>query len=273
MTVLDNIRERLSTFSHAIGRRAGKIRRRLDVAPPVLIYQMGKVGSSSIYRSLKPIWPGLTMHTHFITRDAKKSQTAHIIYERAIRPGRPIFVISPVREPIARNVSTFFQNFECETGIKYQNSTFSVNDLIQFFLRQFKHYDALRWFDNRFRVELGLDVYDYAFPASGSAVISHQNIKLLLMRSELPDEVKENAIRNFLELPHFVLSNTNSSAEKDYSEMYRQFKHTFVPPKWYFEAMYGSRFFNHFYDAVQRAMFIAHWTQQEPAQSNVGFSE
>jgi hypothetical protein len=54
-----------------------RLARRLDRARPVLIYQMGKVGSSSLKKSRVLTWPGLTIHTHNIAKDkANKAEAA-----------------------------------------------------------------------------------------------------------------------------------------------------------------------------------------------------
>ena len=43
---------------------------KLDKATPILVYQMGKVGSSSIYHPLKKMYPGVVAHTHQFNQEA-----------------------------------------------------------------------------------------------------------------------------------------------------------------------------------------------------------
>jgi len=238
------------------------ISRRLKAAAPVLVYQMGKVGSTSLQSSLKKTWPGLTIHTHTVARDLERNKRdTRIVYDRVIQTGGPLFVISPVRDPLGRNVSAFFQNFERITGVKYDESTFSVEELIRIFLQKFNHEMPLGWFDKHFKPILGLDVYDYDFSSSGVQVIHHSNIKLLLMRCELPDCVKESAVREFLNLPSFLLANANVGSQKDYAKTYEAFREAFVPPDWLITKMYESRFFNHFYGETYRNRLISEWTR------------
>jgi hypothetical protein len=245
-------------------RKGLTIRRRLEAAPPVLIYQMGKVGSSSLKASLTPSWPGLTIHVHSIKKELeRRRREVTLVYERVIRNGGPLFVISPVREPIGRNVSLFFQNFERHTGIKYNESAFSIEELIRIFLQKSNHDGPAAWHDSCFKPILGIDVYDYEFPSSGIQVITHRNTRLLLMRCELPDSVKEPAVREFLNLPTLSLLNKNVADEKDYAETYKKFKEAFIAPDWYIHKMYESRFFNHFYGESQKNSLIKRWTQNK----------
>lgn len=70
--------------------------------PDVLVYQMGKVGSTSIVRSLRAAGAGEVVQTH--SHDLARELIA------ARRPGRTITLITGVREPLARCISAFFQN-------------------------------------------------------------------------------------------------------------------------------------------------------------------
>jgi hypothetical protein len=245
-----------------------KIQRRLEAAPPILIYQMGKVGSSSLKSSLAPLWPGLTLHAHNLITENERL-AVRLLRETVISQRGPIFIISPVREPIGRNVSAFFQNFERDTGVKYHQATFSVKELIEIFLTKHNHAVPLTWFDTRLKPVLDIDVYDYQFPASGIQVIHNRNVKLLLMRSELTDSAKETAVRSFLSLPTFKLSKSNVGSHKPYAETYRRFLERFIPPPWYMTEMYESKYFYHFYDPSERERWIQKWTRKHGRSSAV----
>lgn len=272
MILLRTIRQSLSNLQLTAGHRPANILRRLDAAPPVLIFQMGKVGSSSLINSLASTWPGLTIHTHTITKDLEKSQRVRIVYDRVIQKGGPLFIISPVREPIGRNISAFFQNFERDTGVKYNDSRFSVEELIGIFLEEYNHDVPLVWFDKQFKPVFDIDVYSFKFPANGVQMIAHNNINLLLMRSELPDSVKESAVRDFLNMPKFALLNANVGSRKEYAKTYEQFRQLFMAPDWYVRKMYDSRFFTQFYGSTERNALIRKWQNKTrmPNKQRVG---
>jgi hypothetical protein len=265
MILLEKIQEGFSNFQLTINRRA-QLRRQLEAAPPVLIFQMGRVGSVSLRDSLTPIWPSLTVHTHNVRRDiARNKPGLSFIYNKVIRRGRPLFVISPVREPIAHLVYTFFKGFERYTGLEYSNSRFSIEELTRIFLEKTEHDRPLAWYDRYFKRTLGIDVYDHEFSSRGFQIIHHNNTRVLLMRSELPDRVKESAMREFLGLTAFSLSNKNVSWQKPYAETYRKFLDEFIAPDWYIQQMYESRFFKHFYGEAFKNGLIEKWTQRHGA--------
>ena len=116
--------EAFSCWNHIIQEKAyQQITRELDFRnieaiyeadDPVLVYQPGKVGSSSIYKSIKKI--GLdVIHLHrlgynetFLGKEIKDSYI-HILNE--IRNKKRIRIITGVREPIARDISSFMHNW------------------------------------------------------------------------------------------------------------------------------------------------------------------
>lgn len=119
-----------NTFRHAQAELA--FRRKISRvtegrARGLLIYQMGKVGSSSVTEALDALPDVETVHIHYLQPERihaiQESQTArglrspfsHLDRARLILefflPLQPrLDVISLVRDPVARNVSAFFQN-------------------------------------------------------------------------------------------------------------------------------------------------------------------
>jgi|SRR5690606_2252081 len=100
---------------------------RLYLSPYILIYQMGKVGSSSIYASLKAKGVPKVFHLHRMnpetTQKMKRTfleqnllaqfrteQLFETIYRKAIQRRKKVKIITLVREPISRNISAFFEN-------------------------------------------------------------------------------------------------------------------------------------------------------------------
>lgn len=86
---------------------------------PILIYQMGKVASRTIYKSLL-YTPGMQVfHVHRIGKDVHPN-----LYERVARFGHPAKIITLVREPISRNISDFFQHLDQYCGTKNAQKKF-----------------------------------------------------------------------------------------------------------------------------------------------------
>ena len=96
---------------------------RSQLPNPVLVYQMGKVGSSTVSASLRSA--GIkNLHVHFIGehwskaiqhhRTGENTLPQHLYLGRVLRywlnvTTRPIKVITLVRDPVARKISSVFQ--------------------------------------------------------------------------------------------------------------------------------------------------------------------
>lgn len=228
--------------------------RKLRRATPVLVYQMGKVGSESIYRSLAKEYAGPVLHAHHFTSN-HGDPLVRRLYDWAIVQARPLKVISLTREPISRNVSAFFQNFEKHTGFSYAEANFSIEELKAIFLSNCEHEIPLEWFDNHILAEFGIDVFSTPFPENGICTYRRNNVELLVMRLEISDNVKITAIKNFVGLDCFLLHNSNIGDEKNYSATYKAFKTKVKFSACYVDTMCASKYFRHFYS--QEAITIA----------------
>ncbi len=110
-----------------------------------LIYQMGKVGSKTIHRTL-------------IDADIKSYHThRHVVARRIISETKcKLIVISGYREPLARTISAFFQNMDNKNshwflGDRNDILRLSTQDLIKLFDEKLEpHLETMLnpWFDN-----------------------------------------------------------------------------------------------------------------------------
>lgn len=260
-----------------------KLRTRLYLSnqTPIIIYQMGKVGSNSILLSLEKLGIISLFHTHFLSKTIEKREyfdprplllkrtkierfrgekNADFLYKNIILKKRPVKIITSTREPIGRNISAFFENFERETGQKYENSDLTPQKLTEIFLDFFPHSIPLQWFDKNIKTNLGIDVYEYTFPRElGYLSIHKDNVDLLILKSEIPDAVKEKSIADFLGIKEFKLINSNIGEKKSYSNTYKLFKQSLKLPASYIEEMRNSKYFNHFYSEAEIQKIIDKW--------------
>jgi len=283
----------------------------VNVAPllgwhdPILVYQMGKVGSSSIRNSLfrcrDPKTKLVLMsHEFFPIRDRDLSRIkiepeywpyvvqeyeqdkrvfesfspqkrrewrrrerfySQRIYQAYVKPGHRLRVISPVREPIANNISMFFEVFDHYTGHPFDQSTLSVDDMIEVFVSKYVHGRPLVWFDAELKTTLGLDVYQHAFSQEqGFATISQGNVELLLLKCELDDSIKQQAIAEFLGLDDFQMIRSNVSSRRSHGGAYAEFKQRIRIPESLLDRMYESKYARFFYSDAERARFRARWS-------------
>jgi hypothetical protein len=199
--------------------------RKLRQATPVVVFQMGKVGSRSVYESLSRQYAGAVVHTHLFQAD-HPDRGVRRLHRWALAETRPLNIISLTREPVGRNVSAFFQCFQ---------------------------------FDKNIRANFDIDVFAEPFPENGVAVYTRNNIRLLVLRSEIADALKVRAIGDFLGLARFQLANTNLAAAKDYAAMYHDFQDRVHLPIGYVERMCLSRYFAHFYDEATLSAVRGKW--------------
>lgn len=231
------------------------LKRKLHKATPVFIYQMGKVASSSIHYSLKKQYPGAVGHAHHIGSSNWVSELLYQWYKN----GNQLKIISPVRDPISRNISSFFQHYSDYTKKEFEQLNLDTEKLIDEFISQYTHDVPLTWFDDNIKKYFDVDVYDTKFPATGFSVCSSQNVSVLVFRVDLDDALKEKAIQEFLDFKSFRLRNKNVSTNKEYYDMYKKFIDKIKLPDKYLLKMKSSKYFNHFYNKDEIDKIILKW--------------
>jgi hypothetical protein len=261
----------------------------------VIVYQMGKVGSSTIVASLHALRRKLQIH-HVHTLTGKGIADAEAIYrqmarhaatgtfvrarhllssrylqQRIHRPiqGKKWKVITLVREPIARNVSSFFQIIDYPLPnfmARYHAGELDIETVSNTFLEKFDHQQVLHWFETDLRQALGIDVFAGEFPREkGYQIYQGDTCELLLLKLEKLNECACDAFRDFLGIEHFDLVRTNIGEEKEYAGAYQQLKEHLILPERYVQEMYSSPTMQHFYDQREIAAFAAKWKTHHDA--------
>jgi hypothetical protein len=246
-----------------INRIIRKIKKGLEVyseykeANNILIYQMGKVGSTSLETAI----PG-SIHTHTLydERTLKKidgwfSQMKKAIgfYVKrvAIRKREKIKIISLIREPLARDMSMFFQLLPTllhshvnETGYDARDEGLGL--LIDTFEQTYDYQYALRWFDAELKRFSGVDVYshDYSPEVGFMTVINGKYEVLVIEMNKIQDLT--SVIEDFCD-QSVVINSANRGGRKWYGSVYKDFKNDFKPSEKYLSIIKSSKFYTHFY--------------------------
>lgn len=243
---------------------------------PVIIYQMGKVGSSSTYHALLSLG-FFTLHCHFLVAERISKNLEHPpyqdympyrmqflhwlwIHDHIVAPGRPAKFITLVRDPIANTIASYFEGRIDRFSDESQRMT--VEEVQQAFdaERDAILEDRLTWFDREMKQALGIDVYATPFDKErGYARYQQGNFEVLLLKLEMDDAIKERAIAEFLGLETFQLAHANIGEEKMYADLYRRFKQDVIIPADALEMAYSSQFVRHFYTDSEIAMFRSRW--------------
>lgn len=261
---------------------------------PIIVHQMGKVGSKTVELSLQKAYKNLGIevsiyHTHALAGFEERRQSAlrqeqlgersaagtfnALKYGENVRkkidedPNQHWDIISLVRDPIARNVGSFFYNLsEYMPGWReqYANKTLSLDEMQSVFLTMFPPLSGLdHWFEEQMKAvpAFDIDVYKVPFPCEIGYKIYHGDFQadLLLIRLENLEQCAEHAMRDFLGLQNFTIHNTNLGEEKEYAELYRAFKKKPLPIE-YVQRIYNMPLSRHFYTDAELRDFAKHWT-------------
>ena len=251
---------------------------------PVLIYQMGKVGSSSIFESLQNhALPGSIHHLHLLSKSKLEiSKRQHLANNRKpplevehgfavrqfldVHPEADVLVITAVREPVAQLVSTFFQTFEIKfSDLVFADGSWDTDQLIHELQQQIEQYDPANhwncnWFDIDFLPALGIDIYEFPFDQeSGSVVLEKANLKVLCLQLET-NERWSDAIARFLGLANFSLKRSNDSKNKHYGSIYNETIASLSLSDESLDRIYSTKFARHFYTAEMLRRFKHRWT-------------
>ena len=121
---------------------------------PVVVYQMGKVGSSSIYNALKArglfVFHNHNLRPEIIAKGIEQWKTRKPtsvvprpelgkrlwVYNHIIKKRRHAKYITLVRDPLGRNVSAFFSTLDKSIDRQDAHAHFSPEELQKMFLEQ-----------------------------------------------------------------------------------------------------------------------------------------
>lgn len=280
----DRYRQAVAVYGGLLTRRrltravSADIKRIVETGEPtVLVYQMMKVGSSTITDAIRNFGGLNVFQVHLmhaanierwraairrlpLARFAPGIDTGTLLYKGLVEPGLKLKIISLVRDPIARNCSFYFHNLDILLNTENAHDNVELSRLVKEFRNKFDHRGCLNWFDTDFKPVLGVDVYDHPFPHDkGHARINTDRYDILVMRTDLDDESKKKCVEEFLGIDGLSLVNKNVGSQKPYSAAYRKFLDALELPDSYLDEMLDSKFTRHFFSPDEIASLRAKW--------------
>ena len=254
----------------------------------IFIFQMGRVGSTSIRLAVQEyLGDQYEGDDPWNVREIGNTILAHchrIVYLRGfyramilwrVRLGLPANIICPIREPIARDVSAFFY-FYCQFVPDLLENA-NLGELEEVFLtdsrpqpkrselrpRRILHSDhgfVLNWFDEHFKPLTRIDVYKQPFPIDRKWQTYRRGFtRILLYRIDLKRSEQAKLMSRFLgsKLDELVFENT--AENKNYIELYSRFRESVKLPEWYISRMHDSRFAKHFWSPQELKTAADEW--------------
>jgi hypothetical protein len=241
---------------------------------PVIVYQMAKVGSSTVVAALQgaglPVFHVHRMDAEHTERmlDTRRALGWLVpptlpphdvlglrIRRRLLDRGGRAKIITLVRDPIARNFSSYFEHLDAIWRTGNAHVVVPMETIVDEFGLRFPHDEPLTWFDEEMLAATGIDVYAHDFPASGHSTIHTERFELLILKAEIPDADKSDALARFLDLPSLALPAMNRTADKAKGAAFQEFARSVKLDGAYLDRMLESRYARHFYSDEERARF------------------
>jgi len=266
----------------------------------VVVHQMSKVGSQTVVASLHEALPSHSIyHTHFLSqqgldwlegfvRDRWGSiqipmHLWHGLFIRGIlcsgEETERLKIVTLVRDPVARNISEFFQELDVHMSYPYERKIADVgidgvvieleNMLHQKLTQEVDWKQPYAWFDPEIKDVLGIDLFEEEFDTSaGYGLFSTGNTDLLLIKLEQLSDCCEQAFNEFLGVSGFRLANKNVASKKYYSDAYQKILNKLDIPVDALETWYSADQVQHFYNQNEIRTFIDRWSQISTRQAS-----
>lgn len=216
-----------------------------------MIWQMGKVGSSSLLESLEDACPERPVtQVHILKPELRVLGEAHAraalrwrshqewnqaLYECILHGLRGPKVVTLVREPVARNVSAFFQNLDVYLSpvemAALASGRIDEEFMHQAFVGRFPHDRPQVWFEYEMAGLLGVDVFAAGFNKElGYQSYDAGQLDLMVVKLERMDQALP-AIGGFLGSTSPIRQRrSNVRDEQAFGEAYKSFKSSFEMP-------------------------------------------
>lgn len=237
----------------------------------VVVYQMAKVGSLAVVEALER--SGIKAdHVHRMSREhiakmcderrelgwivpplRRHDRLGPRLREIIVRRGIPARIVTLVREPIARNLSSYFEHLDAIWRMRNAHEKVPLEALCRGFVERYTHTEPLTWFDDEMHPVLDVDVYRFPFPADGHLTIRTAQFDVLVLKNELDDAAKSNALSRFFGVENIIVRRSNETGEKSTGVVFRRFTEAIRLSPEYVDEMMSARYTRHFYSEAERA--------------------
>lgn len=252
----------------------------LNESPDILVYQPSKVGSSTLYVSLREAGiNSVQIHTFqpdeefvscmslpgffkdkrfdFILKDLKFYQEYYQKRKKVTK------IITMVREPLARDISeylTFFYREHILNDRVCVNTYKGVERLLEELSGIGQYGYQFEWFDRELKKFTGIDIFSYPFNKEiGYSIIKQGNMEILIMKMEKINQ-HEKIIADFIENSNFKIILSNIGKQNPYKYIYSELKKNIKIPKRVVDRYYkDNKRMDYFYAEEEKKKFLQNY--------------
>ncbi len=219
----------------------------------ILIYQPGKVGSRSLFWSLKE-YGRYVLHSHVLRRSEYGDDTLQELLQHNAAK-----IISIVRDPVSRRISEMWQNIP---SVNRYSAEVDFKEIERFYFKEGFERQEFNWFHYELENVLGINVYVHPFSREeGYCVIRENKIEILLMKVERLNSL-EGVIGDFLGIPDFRLQNRNIAVQKRYRFAYQKYLEEYTLPRERLKQIYYENpYMDFFYTKQEIDGFYQKWVR------------
>jgi len=260
--------------------------------PLLLVYQQGRVASTSVYEALARAQSGLSVfHLHTLSAQradevaarSKESGTrldrniilakkvARSLDRRRQRGGlaQPFKVVTIFREPIGIMLSLKMMDAQQSfADISAMGTLPSPQDALEHVKASLERDDPSgwaigNWFEEVLQEELSIDVFSTPFDhKNGFTLIGNNEFDLVLLKYEMLKTSLTPAITALLgqEPPGLELRYSNVHRNDPFDEIHAYIKENLRLSQEFCERAYSTRFMQHFYSDEEREQLCLRWT-------------
>lgn len=254
--------------------------------PPICVYQMGKVGSTTVYQTLtkdkdvkNPVFHVHFFHKTNIERIKYKYRNSlsfpeHLNHTKKLlkykKNGKTIYLVSMVREPIALMLSHIFHNPHIHRPfLVNENGEICVEATtkhIQSVLSESENNHSLtyKWFDDEFSKSVGINVTECDFNRKkGYGLTTYKNYRVLLLKLEALNTNYKDALSELLgfsvtDQPLYMNRNSATLSIEDFD--YESFKSSLSISTQALRKIYSHPYIRFFYTEQETQHFIDKWS-------------
>lgn len=252
----------------------------------VLVYQMGKVGSTTVYETLRgceelriPIH-----HVHCLSPLGLRKMTSHTPDDSGrehveaclslkAQIDRDYFstcwkIVTLVREPVDLHVAAFLEGLDGRhPGMRRRDGTYDLDEVTA--LLQDAYIDGglypadwfTEWFERELQCVFGIDVYAYPFdPQAGYRLIRRNNVDVAVVRLENLDTCLPVVVDQLLGVRCTAIRPANTAAGKGQAELKTHIRRSLRVSPERCRAFFGTRMARHFYSEAEIGEFVKRWS-------------